>query len=130
MASETKKAQKALHAFAKSLPGAWEDHPWGETVMKVGKKVFVFLGRDADDCGVSVKLRPSHAAALKMPFCTPTGYGLGKAGWVSAQFEKGDKPPVDLLCRWIEESYVAVAPKKLAKPLAEKLGALPPSRNR
>ena len=33
-----------VRQFAAGLPEAWEDHPWGETVYKVGKKVFVFLG--------------------------------------------------------------------------------------
>ena len=33
-----------LRAFAFGLPEAWEDHPWGESVAKVGKKVFVFFG--------------------------------------------------------------------------------------
>src|SRR5262249_56520222 len=45
---------------------------------------------------------------------SPTGYGLGKAGWVSAAFEPGSSPPIDLLCAWIDESYLAVAPAKLA----------------
>ena len=31
------------------MPGAWEDHPWGDTVVKVGKKVFVFMGVDGED---------------------------------------------------------------------------------
>ena len=30
--------------FALGLPETHEDHPWGETVIKVNKKVFVFLG--------------------------------------------------------------------------------------
>ena len=36
-------AWKALKKYAAAKPGAWEDHPWGETVYKVAKKVFVFL---------------------------------------------------------------------------------------
>jgi predicted DNA-binding protein (MmcQ/YjbR family) len=38
------KAAERLKSFALELPEAWEDHPWGDTVVKVGKKVFVFLG--------------------------------------------------------------------------------------
>jgi predicted DNA-binding protein (MmcQ/YjbR family) len=103
---------------ALSYPGAWEDHPWGETVVKVGKKVFVFLGCGQDDAfGVTTKLPHSGDAALSMPFCEPTGYGLGQRGWVSARFKKGEKPPVELLLSWIDESYRTVAPKKLVKEL-------------
>ena len=36
----------SLLEFALSLPEAHEDHPWGETVVKVRKKIFVFLGED------------------------------------------------------------------------------------
>jgi hypothetical protein len=34
-----------LVKFALGYPGAWEDHPWGETVAKVKTKVFVFFGK-------------------------------------------------------------------------------------
>ena len=44
---------------------------------------------------------------------------LGKSGWVTATFHKGDRPPFDILKSWIDESYRAIAPKKLSKKLAE-----------
>jgi hypothetical protein len=71
----------ALRAFAFALPEAWEDHPWGESVAKVGKKVFVFFGStDGDEpFGFSVKLPISNDEALSMPFTVPTGYGLAAA---------------------------------------------------
>ncbi len=37
-------AKKKLLKVALGYPEAWKDHPWGETVVKVGKKIFVFLG--------------------------------------------------------------------------------------
>jgi predicted DNA-binding protein (MmcQ/YjbR family) len=110
------KAAAQLKSFALDLPGAWEDHPWGDTVVKVGKKVFVFLGAD-DRVSLSTKLPESCDAAMTMPFTSPTGYGLGRGGWVTSAFEPGDDPPVDILCDWIEESYRAVAPKKLVAAL-------------
>jgi predicted DNA-binding protein (MmcQ/YjbR family) len=107
-----------VRRHALSYPGAWEDHPWGETVVKVGKKIFVFLGHGEDEAfGVTTKLPHSGDAALSMPFCEPTGYGLGQRGWVSARFKKGEKPSADLLVSWIDESYRAIAPKKLIKQL-------------
>jgi CheY-like chemotaxis protein len=54
-----------------------------------------------------------------MPFAKPTGYGLGKSGWVSTSFDDGDQDPVPLLLEWIDESYRAVAPKRLVKTLPE-----------
>lgn len=109
--------RKTLLDFALSLPGAYPDHPWGETVAKVGKKVFVFLGHDERAVGFSAKLPASSEAALLLPFAKPTGYGLGKSGWVTASFDEGEDVPVDLLLGWIEESYRAIAPKKLVAEL-------------
>jgi predicted DNA-binding protein (MmcQ/YjbR family) len=106
-------AWKALKKHAADKPGAWEDHPWGETVYKVAKKVFVFLGHPDGGYGMSCKLPDSGEAAITMfSWAEPTGYGLGKAGWVSARFEAKDDVPVDLLKQWIDESYAAVAPKR------------------
>ena len=100
--------------FALTLPEAYEDFPWGETVVKVNKKIFVFLGPDdaPAGAGMSVKLKDSNSQALMVPGAAPTGYGLGRGGWVTLPFAaKG--PPLDVLTDWVEESYRAVAPKKL-----------------
>lgn len=109
--------QGILRAFALHYPGAHEEFPWGERVIKVQGKVFVFLGRD-EGLGLSVKLPQSRLMALGLPFASPTGYGLGKSGWVTAQFGARAKPPLDLLRAWIDESYRAVAPKKLIARLS------------
>src|SRR6266542_3907401 len=85
-ASTLRRASQILREFALSFPGAKEDFPWGERVAKVNGKVFVFLGADpvpGGGIGFSVKLPASREEALELPFARPTGYGLGKAGWVS-----------------------------------------------
>lgn len=105
-----------LRAAALAYPEAWEDKPWGETVVKVRKKIFVFLGR-GDGLSCSLKLPDSCLAALMFPFADPTGYGLGASGWISASFGRGEKVPVELLLEWLDESYRAVAPRKLWKTL-------------
>ena len=103
-----------LLAFALSLPEAWEDHPWGESVVKVRKKVFVFLGDDAPERARSftVKLRESQDEASAMPWTADPGYGLGRGGWLTVTAPEG--APIELLQAWIAESYRAVAPKRLA----------------
>ena len=113
---------KALREFALGFPEATEDFPWGERVAKVNKKVFVFLGADpvsGGEMSLSVKLPESSEEALELPFTKPTGYGLGKSGWVTASFGPKDKPPVEILKSWIRESYRAVAPKKLSARLSD-----------
>jgi predicted DNA-binding protein (MmcQ/YjbR family) len=111
-------AKAALREFALAYPGAREEFPWGERVVKVGKKVFVFLGMpDGDELGLSVKLPASGPMALLLPFATPTGYGLGKAGWVSARFGPGDEAPLAMLREWIDESYRAIAPRTMVAKL-------------
>ena len=100
------------HAMAK--PEATEHFPWGERAIKVKGKVFLFMRADAQQLSLSTKLPQSSSVALLLPFATPTGYGLGKVGWVSAAFGPSEQLPVDMLCSWIDESYQAVAPAKLA----------------
>jgi predicted DNA-binding protein (MmcQ/YjbR family) len=103
--------------FALTYPEAWEDDPWGDTVAKVRKKIFVFVGVHEKRLGVTVKLPESGEFALTYDWTERTGYGLGKAGWVSASFPLGTEVPVDLIEEWIDESYRAVAPKTLVKQL-------------
>ncbi|MFD6307222.1 MmcQ/YjbR family DNA-binding protein, partial [Streptomyces sp. NPDC060223] len=40
------KKWEKVREFSLGLPGATEEFPWGESVAKVNKKVFVFLGMD------------------------------------------------------------------------------------
>ena len=111
-------ALAALRKHSLSYPEAVEDFPWGDRTMKVRGKIFVFLGAGTDGgFGITAKLPETHELALTLKYVTPTGYGLGKAGWVSAQLPKGRKIPVDLFKDWVDESYRAVAPKTLVKAL-------------
>jgi predicted DNA-binding protein (MmcQ/YjbR family) len=115
MAGNVKKVRAQLREFALGLPETTEDLPWGERVAKVKKKVFVFLGRDMDPhFGLGVKLPRSNKQALALPFTEPTGYGLGKSGWVSAKFAPDAHVSFELVRGWVLESYAAVAPKTLA----------------
>jgi hypothetical protein len=77
---------------------------------------------------VSLKLPKSGKAALKEAFCEPTHYGMGKHGWVTVSFDVGDELPVARLEEWMEESYRAVAPKRLAG--AERVTAKSPVRKK
>ena len=116
--SSRKAAEAALREFALSFPETREEFPWGDRVVKVKGKVFVFLGRsDGEEFGLSVKLPSSGMVALDLPFASPTGYGLGKSGWVTARFPAGEDVPVPLLKEWIAESYRAVAPAKVVAAL-------------
>ena len=106
----------ALEAFALELPGAFPDMPWeGDVVAKVGKKIFVFFGSE-DSPTIAVKLPDSADHALATPGAAPTSYGLGKHGWVTVPVGQPEAPP-DLLQDWIEESYRAIAAKRLVAEL-------------
>jgi predicted DNA-binding protein (MmcQ/YjbR family) len=112
--------RRRVLAFALGLPEAYLDHPWGEDVAKVNKKVFVFLGlAESAESGMSVKLRESNEQAVSVPGAAPTGYGLARGGWVTVPF-LDTTPPLDVLKDWVEESYRLVAPKRLAVELDER----------
>ena len=109
----------ALRAFGLSHPEAVEEFPWGHSALKVRGKTFVFLNLDDEELSLSVKLPVSRDFALIFDFAEPTGYGLGRSGWITARFKDGEEPDMDLMRRWIRESYRAIAPKKLSAGLEE-----------
>lgn len=90
---------------------AWD----GEPTFRVRGKNFVFADRGFT--GISVKLDKEEAAAVVAtdPGATPTGYGLGRHGWVSIVLPtKARDPRWELVEEWVRTSYTMVAPKKLA----------------
>jgi len=111
---------KPIRAFAAGLPGGWEDHPWGESVFKVGKKVFVFFGV-GDEGHLTVKLRDHRDEAMAFDWVKPSGYGLDRGGWVSCALPPD--APVEMVVGWIEESYRIVAPKRVAAELDQERSA-------
>jgi predicted DNA-binding protein (MmcQ/YjbR family) len=111
------RAETSLRKFALAYPETTEDFPWGHSALKVKGKVFVFLSNGLTQDGVvfsmTVKLPLSGKWALTQSFAAAAGYGMGKHGWVTAQFRAKDAIPVDLLEQWVDESFRAVAPKKV-----------------
>ncbi len=104
--------------FALSLPETFPDQPWGEDVVKVRGKIFVFLGGSTSR-RMTVKLDESHAHALSIDGAEPTGYGLGPSGWVTVPL-RAEGIAIALLRDWVEESYRIVAPKRLAAQLDDR----------
>lgn len=100
---------------ALAYPEAWEDYPWGERVVKVRRKIFAFLVFAPDTLSLTVKLPASAEFAQMFEDCVPTGYGLGKHGWISCRLTPGSAFDPDLLGGWLAESYRAVAPEMLVK---------------
>ena len=109
-----------LRKVALGYPEAYEEMPWGHHAIKVNRKAFVFLAAEQGEFSLSVKLPSSAGVALDLPFASPTEYGLGRSGWVTARFAKGARVPLKVLALWIDESYRALAPKKLIKILDAK----------
>ena len=113
-----------LADFALALPEAWPDEPWGDSVVKVGKKIFLFAsGPDADEPGITVKLPESREHALSLPGSILPGYGLGKHGWVTVYVEQVPAGEREVLLDFVEESYRAVATKTLVKRLDAEIAA-------
>ena len=130
MPSAFAKPVAALRKAALAYPETAEDHPWGECAFKVKGKVFLFLSEGEAGLSLSLKLPRSADFALDLPFAKPTGYGLGRSGWVTATFGPGETIPLPLLLDWLEESFCAVAPKRVAAALSQKADPPPPRRRR
>ena len=107
-----------LRRFGLRFPGAHIKSPWPNHIdLAVNDKTFSYLSVEGEPLSISAKLPATCGIALELPFAKPTGYGLGRSGWVTASFALTESPPVEVLKQWIEESYRTQAPKKFVKAL-------------
>ena len=104
--------QIELRSFAAAMPDAFIDFTFGDVVAKVGKRIFAYLGT-AEFPAMTVKLVASHVQALTFECVAPTGYGLARHGWVTCSTDSTNRPPLEVMQDWIDESYCLVASKRL-----------------
>jgi predicted DNA-binding protein (MmcQ/YjbR family) len=108
-----------IEAIVARLPEAVrvDVEAWGgEPTFRVSGKNFIFT--DPEASSISVKLPPEEAAAVvgSDPLVEPTGYGLGRHGWVSVRIEGRTNPRRwQEIEEWIRTSYTLVAQKRLAR---------------
>lgn len=103
-----------LVAYCLAKPGAVPDQPWeGDTVAKVGGKIFAFLG----DGGVGLKCgRDADEAAelrLRFPGSVTMSHYIGRYGWNRIELDGAppDVPDDEELRELVDASYDAVVAK-------------------
>jgi predicted DNA-binding protein (MmcQ/YjbR family) len=101
------------HCLAK--PGAWPDEPWeGDTVVKVGSKIFAFLGADrGGPASVGLKCGATRDAAdewlARYPQDASVMAYIGRSGWNTLRL--GGDIPDDEVLEAVDASYAAVVSK-------------------
>jgi predicted DNA-binding protein (MmcQ/YjbR family) len=110
-------SMKSLRAFALGYPEAQEGIACEGTALekitvKARTRAFLFLSA-AD---AMMKLGDSLPEATELAAKEPARYKVGAHGWVTVTFSD-DPPPLDMVERWIDESYRLVAGKQLVAML-------------
>jgi predicted DNA-binding protein (MmcQ/YjbR family) len=106
-----------LLAYCLAKPGAWQDEPWeGDVVVKVGSKIFAFLGSapdGPDHAGVGVKCGPNREIAdvwlHRYPDDARASAYIGRSGWNTLRI--GGAIPDDEIREAVDDSYAAVVEK-------------------
>ena len=106
----------AARKHALSFPETEERETWGHPTFRVKDKMF--MGMDAEGTQVTVKASKEEQAALVGS--DPKTFGVadyvGRYGWVTVQLKR---VKADELRELIEESWRAIAPKRLVKAYDE-----------
>jgi predicted DNA-binding protein (MmcQ/YjbR family) len=107
--------REKLLATCLAKPGAWPDQPWeGDVVVKVGAKIFAFLGSDASSGGtVGLKCAGTREEAdewlHRYPEDAKVMPYIGRSGWNSLRID-GAIPDEELL-EALDVSYTTVVSK-------------------
>ncbi|HZB48261.1 MAG TPA: MmcQ/YjbR family DNA-binding protein [Mycobacteriales bacterium] len=99
-----------LRAHCLGKPGAWPDQPWeGDTVAKVGPKIFAFLG--AESVGVKCGATRDEADEwlARYPDDAAVMAYIGRSGWNTLRLDGAI--PDEELREAIDTSYDAVVAK-------------------
>lgn len=108
-----------VEAIVNQLPEAVRvdiDAWGGEPTFRVRGKNFIFAAHDASSISVKLPLEESAAVVASDRSVEPTGYGLGRHGWVSVSIPaRASGTRWREIEEWIRTSYTLVAPKRLAR---------------
>jgi predicted DNA-binding protein (MmcQ/YjbR family) len=92
----------------------------GEPTFRVNGKNFVFTNPEATSLSVKLPIGEAEAIVATDSQAVPTGYGLGRHGWISVTIgSRTSKTRWREIEEWVRTSYTLVAPKKLAKQVLE-----------
>lgn len=115
------RAEAELTKYGLNFPDANLGQGWATLrALNVGKKTFASFGAKAeplDALTIVMKLPISAPMAEELPFVRPAKGWYKQHHWVTAYFGPGDDifAEMETLQGWLKQSYIAVAPKKLAR---------------
>ena len=110
---------EALRRHGLAFPEAVEDFPWGHTALKVRGKTFAWLERGGGQAQPHRQAAGQPRLRRDLRFRRAGRLRPRPLGLDHCRFPPAQEPDLDLLKRWMAESYRAVAPKKLAALLPE-----------
>lgn len=77
----------------------------------------MFLGEKDQETNIRLKLDASIPEIQERAAEQDRTWDVGKGGWAMLRFDPEDPPPAADLERWITESFLLLAPKKVSKLL-------------
>ena len=108
-----------LEAIVSRLPDAVrvDIEAWGgEPTFRVNGKNFVFASQDATSLSLKLPKEEADAVVATDRHAEPTGYGLGRHGWISVSLPgRVSAARWEEVEEWVRTSYTLVAPKRLAR---------------
>ena len=119
-----------LEAIVAKLPEAErvDIEAWGdEATFRVRGKNFVFSNQTATSFSFKLSKEEATAVVATDADAVPSGYGLGRHGWVSLKL--GADPDAERwseVIEWIRTSYTLIAPTALARIVLDEDSATDP----